>query len=320
MNIDININQILNMLNIVPSSETPDNIMALCCFHSEKTPSWNISKSYPYLWHCYACNVSGNIFSLIKRKTGKSLYKFLDIKDISSYEFNQNLKNIKTIKQEKKSRRMTISGELKNPIQNVEVMSYLESRGIGKEFIEYFNLSYVDYAEINSTKMYNRVLIPVVYNNRLINVEARDFTKRSKKKVLYPRGGISDTLFNYDRLDFNKPVYCVEGIFDLPKLFELGERNITCSFGAALGNKQKQLLCNIKNLVWIPDNDEAGLMILEKLDEIMNEEWSIAFLNDFIKDPGDASKEQIKEAINNRVEAVQFFAEKHLGKKEILDW
>src|SRR5208282_6574746 len=218
----IDIHQILNLLNIKAESKG-DEYVARCPFHSEKTPSWNISKNYPFLFHCFGCGSSGNIYSLVRKRTGKSLYEFLDIKDGSSFEFSNSLRMVSnaSITEYRKNDRLTIrEGQLRNPLENSIVMEYLESRGIDETFIRYFDVSYADFVRVNTTRLYNRIIIPVTYKNKLINIEARDFTRRSKKKVIYPRGGVSDTLFNFDRLDFNRPIYCTEGIFDLPALFK----------------------------------------------------------------------------------------------------
>ncbi len=321
MNTDINLNQILNLLNIRISKETSTEITALCPFHSEKSPSWNISKN-TFVWHCFGCGKSGNLYNLIKQKTGKSLYEFLNIKDSSSFQFAQQLNQSKTNVEIAKVRKRIVirEGTLKDPTTNPQVIEYLRGRGITEEFIQYFEMSYSEFARINTTRMYNRIFIPVFYKNRLINIEARDFTRRSKKKVLYPAGGISDTLFNYDRLDFTKPVYCTEGIFDLPGLFNLGERNLTCIFGVALGKLQSKLLSEIPHLVYLPDNDDSGTEMLKKLDEIMNHEWEIAFVPAHREDPGKCTKEEIKQAITNKVVALDYFKEQSFGKEQVLEW
>lgn len=50
----------------IPLKQAGRNFKALCPFHQEKTPSFTVSPD-KQLWHCFGCNVGGDVFSFVQR-------------------------------------------------------------------------------------------------------------------------------------------------------------------------------------------------------------------------------------------------------------
>ena len=145
--------------------------------HEDKHPSMNID-SETGVFHCFSCGFSGNRFILNKLLTGKNDYD-------PNYKFTISLRE-NTKKNEQKYSVPKIFGTLLNPIHNKEVMKFLRSIGIRDEQIEKFGIKYTSYSEMISedllndkniqyTKMYNRICIPIYHNKTLVNYECRTF-------------------------------------------------------------------------------------------------------------------------------------------------
>lgn len=85
-------------------------------------------------------------------------------------------------------------------------------------------------------------------------------------KVKYESGAkLKNTLWNIDNIDFNKPLYLVEGIGSICKIWTSISKNVTCTFGSKLGKVQFDYLRKFKQIILIPDRDEAGFNMVKDL-------------------------------------------------------
>jgi DNA primase len=196
-------------------------------------------------------------------------------------------------------------------------MNYLLSRNtkepISREFLDYYGIKYTIQAEINRPKdskergtfFNHRLTVPIIENKVLVGLEGRSYNGGSPK-VLYPKNSCVDTLLNIDNLNPDEPLYLAEGVFHLPSLFNTGRRNISCTFGASVSAKQISILKKFKEIIYFPDNDDAGERAIETIIKGLNKDSLFIcklpyILNDKGKalDLGDFTAEEIDNFLLN---------------------
>lgn len=296
--------------------------------HEDKTPSMTILKENGYA-KCWSCGAIYNYGQFIYALTGDSPFK--STKDKYSFRFNNSLVTVskrKTFK--KKERKFIMKGELKNPYNNKEVLNFLHQMNTTNKTIDFFNIKYMLKGKMGFiedsklTPIYNRICIPLYDNKKLVNYECRDFTGRSKPKVLYPKGGKSDILFNVDNLDFTKPLYIVEGIKSALRIYSLGYTNVTATLGASVGKNQLFLINRMKYPIVFPDNDDAGQAMLKQIEENTDVDLYVTFMNKQDYDPADGTIEELTIALNSYINVTKYYINKYdiFGKQKLhnLDW
>lgn len=85
-------------------------------------------------------------------------------------------------------------------------------------------------------------------------------------KVKYETNSrIKETLWNINNLDYSKPLFLVEGIGSLPKIWTHISKNCTCTFGSKITEDQLIYLRKFLTIIVIPDKDEAGFLMTNAL-------------------------------------------------------
>ena len=86
------------------------------------------------------------------------------------------------------------------------------------------------------------------------------------KKVKYLSGSkIKETIFNIDNLNRDETLYISEGLGSIPKLWSHVSKNCSCTFGSEISQDQIDYLKQFKQVIIIPDNDNAGSKMCFKL-------------------------------------------------------
>ena len=119
---------------------------AICPFHQEKTPSLHVSKE-KQIWHCFGCDVGGDIFSFVMQIENVDFPEALrilgkkagvEITRYASPDSNERQRLIAIHELVTKFYRKV----LLDSTQAANARSYLENRGIDKELADKFQLGF----------------------------------------------------------------------------------------------------------------------------------------------------------------------------------
>lgn len=94
-----------------------------------------------------------------------------------------------------------------------EVKDFIHSRKI--------TLSICDYYNVKWSKEFSSLIFPSIWSEGVTSIKAR---RMDQKKFFFLKGGLY--MFGLDKMDFSKPVWLVEGEFDMLRLNNLGEYNV----------------------------------------------------------------------------------------------
>lgn len=176
-------------------------------------------KTKPH-FHCWRCGTAGKLSKLLKdfgtRDTLLKYYK--ELKNIRSsllYNINfegdyENFQVENVVELPKDYRKITDEDKYAK-----DAIKYLKKRGLGKFFIETYNIGYVPYWS-KDKEMRNRIIIPSYDEYGELNYYiARDYTeKRIYRKYNNPDVKKTLFVFNEDKINWYEDVTLVEGAFD----------------------------------------------------------------------------------------------------------
>lgn len=256
----------------VPSS---DSGLVHCCNigahkHGDRHPSMSISVSKG-LFHCYACNYSGNIAKVYRETFNKSY-------EPETYINGNDL--IKTIYKKPPVVQEVPKGfsAVWESYQSPRTNNWLQYRGISdvvasKAGVRYggVRITYTDdEGEKKTYSVMDRYNFPIYGEDRtlksiemrypLTGKESEQFRK-TVKKCLYPKRSSVNFLYESYELDTNKKLYVLEGLMDCLAFRSLTGiiQNTTSIFGASITKHQMEELCKFKEICYVYNNDEAGL-------------------------------------------------------------
>jgi DNA primase len=282
------IHRVLTGAGIDIEAEYGTDYIIFCPYHNNnRTPAGEVSKDSG-LFFCFGCQTTKGLTELIMHTTGRTYFE--SIRYIKSKETETDLESVvnKALYaapdfvqyDELLIRRLN-----KQAIDSPRAMSYFEGRRITKESVSKFELGY--------SEKQDSVVIPMQSPDGMtIGFVARTVEGKEFKNT--PGLPKSKILFNLHRVKTSKVVYVVESSFDAIRLDQVGFPAVA-TLGANVSSSQMKLLEKyFNNVVLVADNDEAGSIMADRLNEKLGSLITVIRLDKQYKDIGDMNDDAIR--------------------------
>lgn len=320
-----------------------ENYTALCPFHSERTPSFYVSRK-KQIFHCFGCGVGGNVFTFLQKIEGISFFEA--VKKLAE---TANI-SLPVFKKEDREREllMKIHEEACKLYQSLlrgregrNALEYLYSRGVKEETIEKFRIGYATKEGISREllkkfskhsiqqagllfgdheRFKGRIIFPIMnINGDVIGFGARALAEGEAKYInspqtpLFNKGNVLYGLtFAKEKIKESGYAIIVEGYFDAILCAQEGMENVCATMGTSITKAQIQLLHRYTDqILMFFDPDEAGKKAIKRGADIALQEGvcvKIALLKD--DDPADfvlkGGKVGLEEKVKNAKELLLY--------------
>jgi len=282
------INRVLSGSGIDIEAEYGTDYIIFCPYHNNnRTPAGEVSKESG-LFFCFGCQTTRSLIELIMHMTGRTYFE--TVRFIKSKETETDIEAVinKALHQMPdfvQYDELLIKRLNKQALESPRAMSYFEGRRLTKESVVKFDLGF--------SEKQDSVVIPMQSPDGMsIGFVARTIEGKEFKNT--PGLPKSKILFNLHRVKASKTVYVVESSFDAIRLDQVGFPAVA-TLGANVSSSQIELLKRyFTGVVLVADNDEAGVIMSEKLIEKMGNLVTVITPDKGYKDIGDMTDDEIR--------------------------
>jgi DNA primase len=216
------------------SVNSSNNLNCRCPFHNDSSPSFSISLDNGlFICRSASCGVKGNFAKFFKLTEGISWSEVRSRLKTHNYELDINDLLDQKLPQEKKVRF--------NPFpppefyEDLNVIEYLASRGLGREIIDVFGLKYGKIGHFEGIDISKTILVPVfdldgTYKTFQVRKTSKAVLKT--KKTNNPRwfnpseSPVQDLLYG-GWMSFNEGyLFIVEGASDVWNMYKNGQQSV----------------------------------------------------------------------------------------------
>jgi DNA primase len=191
--------------------ESRGQIAYNCIECDEGRNKGNLEVNYfEHIWKCWSCsdenNTHGTLGKLIDRYGNKKQKKVYNLLRPEEHK-----------PKEKRKERLTLpegftlfkDSNPRYPVRN-QAYNYLKQRGINDDIIERYGIGFCDKGSFSG-----RVIVPSYNDKGVLNYFiARSWDPNSRAKYKNPETPKDEIIFNENLIDWFKPIFIVEGVFD----------------------------------------------------------------------------------------------------------
>jgi DNA primase len=292
-NIEKAVIDLLNSQGVEVHAQSGTEVAIYCPFHDNHNSPACYINTKTGLWQCFnpSCGKKGNFRQLYKHMTGKTYGREWILDPVN---LQRELDLALVIKNDEEL--TTDSIEIDYRSDQINKLQTLIDRGYELNVLEEFEIGY------SSVK--DRVVIPVRDPQyKLVGLIGRAIHDWQDPRYLYNKGfKRADVLFNIQNAKRYDSVIICEGSLDAIKIAQAGFKNVVATLGAKVSpNQVKMVKKYFDSIVVFSDNDDAGAEMRRAiLDECRGKEMFTVSIPDGLKDPGDMTEQQIKQAIMSK--------------------
>jgi hypothetical protein len=263
-------------LRLIPRGREWD---ALCPFHSEKHPSFQLNnRSGKWLYHCKSCGEGGDILTFIQKTESTDFKNAVRIAREFTSEWSQNRVKTEAVfkpfgqEENKVHKTYTLEeyGRMQTALCNNPIaLGFLErERGITADTAKRLRLGYRQDVgrlagdENADVAARGWVVLPTFDRQAVTSLKYRSISRKNFCKS----PGMATQIFNLETIDFLEPVFVVEGEFDAAVFEQSGFRAVSLPNATyKCTPADKDLLLQAECVILAGDNDPAGNEAIQRL-------------------------------------------------------
>ena len=271
------------------------NFKGLCPFHSEKTPSFNVSSSKQF-YHCFGCGAHGDAIKFIQEHDNLTFIEALTkLAQAAGLELPEKTKKNDTYYNLFISNKLAAEFYSRSLKNNSEAKTYLENRGIDQGMIETFHLGLSNNKWDDLTNLFSKEKI---INNAIeagLVIKSNNKTyDRFRNRIMFPIRNSTGNIIGFGARIYNsddgakylnspetklfhksyelyglyeckkdiakeKSVIIVEGYTDVIGLYKSGIKNCVATLGTAFTKFHFNKIKRYTNkIIFCFDGDAAG--------------------------------------------------------------
>ena len=282
--------------NDVELKKSGANFKGLCPFHSENTPSFNVSQTKQF-YHCFGCGASGDAIKYLREAHGLTFIDAIEkLASIANIEVPKTLNKENTEFINLFDTNNQVKNYFKKCLEKSEIAKqYLLSRGFDEKMIDKFDIGYAseswdslknfldssrsinDGLELgllikSNGKIYdrfrNRIMFPIkntagktiAFGGRALDKDEKaKYINSPESKLFYKSSELYGLYESAKQINKLNNVIIVEGYTDVISLHNNNFQNSVASLGTAFTKLHLQKLKRYsKNITFCFDGDKAG--------------------------------------------------------------